>query len=67
MGSSTIALILAALKAAPILDQWFQELTIAYVKQKKANNDAKFSKALKDAHEYDVENLAASIGKHLDD
>ena len=64
----TINAALAIIEAIPILDKWFRELTKAYVEKRRAKNDVEFEKALGLAKtESNVEELAASIGKHLDD
>ncbi len=64
---SLISLIMAILNAIPILDKWFQDLQVAYVKKKVEDNDVEFLEALKKAHEQkSTKDLQHSIGKLLD-
>lgn len=62
---STISFLMAVLNALPILDKWFQEAAVVYVKMQKAKNNAEFLSALEDAKKDEVEALARSLGKHL--
>lgn len=59
---------IALLEAIPVLDKWFQQLTLLYIAKQKEKENEKFLQALDKAQkEKNTEDLAASIGKHLDD
>lgn len=62
-----VAIILAALKAIPILDHWYRESMKAYIKQKVESNDADFLKSLDDSrNNMRTSDLQRDIGKLLD-
>lgn len=61
-----IKVLLAALNAIPVLDKWFQQATLAYIKMQKEKDNAEFLAALETARKtQDVEALAANIGRKL--
>ncbi|CAB4169975.1 hypothetical protein UFOVP903_41 [uncultured Caudovirales phage] len=61
-----IRLLFAALEALPILDKWFQQATIAYVKMQKEKNNVEYLEAMGVAKaDKDVTGLAANLGGKL--
>lgn len=65
---SILPFILAILKAIPILDKWFQDLQLAYVKRKVEQNDQAFIEALSAAKVAgSTKDLQALLGAELDD
>jgi len=62
----TISLLLAIIKAIPILEDWYQRVLKAYIEQKVKENDKKFLESLGLARSTgDVTGLRHDIGKLL--
>ncbi len=63
-----LQLILAILNAIPILDKWFQQVQLQYIKQKVENNDKAYLAAMDEARGIgDVTALRSELGKFLRD
>ncbi len=63
-----LQLILAILNAVPILDKWFQQIQLGYIKQKVENNDKAYLAAMDLAiGKSDVTALRNELGKFLRD
>lgn len=64
----TLAVILAILKAVPILDKWFKDLVLIYTKQQVEAGNVSFEKALDAARVAgSTKALQKLIGSKLDD
>lgn len=64
---TVIQIALAFLKAVPVMDKWFQALTVKYVEWKVSENDKAFLEALAKAKKGSVADMAAELGKLTDD
>lgn len=58
-----IQLILAFLNALPIIDKWFQQLTLIYIEQKRKANDEAFLAALTKSKTGSTSDLQRELGK----